>query len=192
MTIKEAFEALGNACAKGMKNPFFVMKRLKEAFADVADKVVDAGGSIVSVTPITDSGTKIATVTVDGEDTDLYAPENNTAYSTTEKKIGKWADGSDLYQLTMEQTTENGGGYQNIYKIPDGVNVKEINASYESNSGEVITGAWVNGNILYECAIANTAGTNPEKYLMVRRITSDAGWATVKFVCTLKYTKTTL
>lgn len=116
--------------------------------------------------------------------------DGDVEYSATEKKIGKWTDGSDLYQITIEKTTENNNTYQNIYKIPDDVNIKEINAAYESGTGEIITGAWVNGNILYECAVANTLTSPAEKYLMVRRITSDAGWATVKFTCTLKYTKT--
>lgn len=39
LTIKQAFEALSDACANGMKNPFFVMRRLKESFADVASKI---------------------------------------------------------------------------------------------------------------------------------------------------------
>lgn len=39
MTIKEAFEALSSACAKGMKNPFFVMRNLSQNFANVADKI---------------------------------------------------------------------------------------------------------------------------------------------------------
>lgn len=34
----------------------------------------EGGGSTVEVTPILTTGTKIATITVDGEDTDLYAP----------------------------------------------------------------------------------------------------------------------
>ena len=161
---------------------------------DVLTKGLDQAeaGSDVEVTQVVSSGTKIASISVGEEETDLYAPETaQLNYSTTEQNTGiKWIDNKDLYQITIETTTENSGAYQNIYKIPDGVNVKEINATYESSSGEVITGAWVNGNILYECAIANTSGTTPEKYLMVRRITTDAGWAIVKFICTLKYTKT--
>lgn len=74
MTIKEAFESLSSACAKGMKNPFFVMRRLKESFADVADKVVDAGGSVVEVEAELTEGTEIGSITVDGEETVLYAP----------------------------------------------------------------------------------------------------------------------
>ena len=128
LTIKQAFAALSDACAKGMKNPFFVMKRLKESFADVADKVV-AGGSEVTVTPITDSGTKIATITVDSVDKDIYAPKAEVSqtvtegteiaeidgtkiyapssggldYSTSEQDTGiKWIDGKEIYQKTID------------------------------------------------------------------------------------------
>lgn len=104
MTIKEAFEALSDACAKGMKNPFFVMRRLKESFDDVADKVVDTGGSVVEVEAELTEGTKVATITVDGDGTDIYVPDSSVNYSTTEKVIGKWIDGSDLYEITLEIT----------------------------------------------------------------------------------------
>lgn len=106
MTIKEAFEALGNACAKGMKNPFFVMKRLKDAFADVANKVVDAGGSTVTVTPIVESGIKIATITVDGDDSDLYTPNITPlhVYDEDEHLVGRWFHddiAEDVYEKTI-------------------------------------------------------------------------------------------
>ena len=109
MTIKEAFEALSSACAKGMKNPFFVMKRLKESFADVADKVVDASGDKVTVTPITDSGTKIAEIKVNNTTSDLYAPAASSGidYSTTEQDTGlKWIDGKKIYQKTIDFTSD--------------------------------------------------------------------------------------
>lgn len=101
LTIKQAFEALSDACAAGMKNPFFVMRRLKDSFADVASKV-DGGGDKVTVTPITDSGTKIATIKVNNTTSELYAPDSSSTYSTTEHIIGKWIDGKDLYELVVE------------------------------------------------------------------------------------------
>ena len=63
-------------------------------------------GSTVEVTQIVSSGTKIASVTVDDESTDLYAPTAETTYSTTERKIGKWTDGSDLYEITVKSPGE--------------------------------------------------------------------------------------
>lgn len=58
-------------------------------------------GSAVEVTQVVSSGTKIASVTVDDETTDLYAPATETAYSTTERKIGTWIDNSDVYEKTL-------------------------------------------------------------------------------------------
>lgn len=59
-------------------------------------------GSDVEVTQVVSSGTKIATIAVGEESTDIYAPENEVAYTTTERKIGTWTDGSDLYEITVK------------------------------------------------------------------------------------------
>ena len=69
------------------------------------------GGSIVSVTQVLGSGTKIATITIDGVDTDLYAPSggggggggNSVAWgSTTDNKVGLTVDGVEKYVLLSE------------------------------------------------------------------------------------------
>ena len=108
MTIKEAFEALGNACAKGMKNPFFVMKRLKEAFADVADKVdAGGGGSEVSVSTVFSSGVELATITVDDEPNVIYTPFVIGVYDNTEHKVAVWYHDNvaeDVYERTFIKT----------------------------------------------------------------------------------------
>lgn len=62
-------------------------------------------GSTVEVTQVVSSGTKIATVTVDDESTDLYAPSALHNYSGTEHIVGKWIDNSDIYEKTL--TIEN-------------------------------------------------------------------------------------
>ena len=64
-------------------------------------------GSQIEVTAIQESGTKIATITIDEEATDIYAPTSEVIYSTTERKIGKWIDGSDLYQKVIQYTPES-------------------------------------------------------------------------------------
>lgn len=58
-------------------------------------------GSTVEVTQVVSSGTKIASVKVDNETTDLYAPSAEIIYKSTEHKIGKWSDDSDLYERTF-------------------------------------------------------------------------------------------
>lgn len=105
MTIKQAFEKLTAVTAAAMKNPFFVMRKLHDAFADIADKVEGGGGgSTVEVTQVLSSGTKIATITVDDTPTDLYAPAASSQnYSTTERVVGKWIDGTtDVYERTWD------------------------------------------------------------------------------------------
>lgn len=63
------------------------------------------GGSIVTITPTISTGTKIADYSINGVGGELYAPTGGGGgsaldYSTTEKKVGTWIDGSDLYQYS--------------------------------------------------------------------------------------------
>lgn len=60
-------------------------------------------GSTVEVTQVQESGTKIASVKVDDETTDIYAPAVDTKhyYSSTEHIIGKWLNDEDLYEKTI-------------------------------------------------------------------------------------------
>ena len=62
-------------------------------------------GSSVEVTQVVSSGTKIASVKVDNETTDLYAPDavGGIDYGETEQDTGlKWIDGSAIYQKTID------------------------------------------------------------------------------------------
>lgn len=141
LTIKQAFEALSDACANGMKNPFFVMRRLKESFADVASKVVDASGDKVTVTPITDSGTKIASIKVNNTTSNLYAPAGGGIdFSETEQDTGLiWIDGKPLYQKTVDiaqyDVTLSDDAWSNIFTIT-GLNYL-VSATIHSQSPNV-------------------------------------------------------
>lgn len=151
LTIKQAFEALSASCSAGMKNPFFVMRRLKESFADVASKVV--AGSVVTVTPITNTGTKIATIGVDGSNKDIYAPKvsvtqtvttgteiaevdgtkiyapgSGTAYSTSKTQVGTWTDGRPVYEKT----------YTGIGRVNNG-----SYSHFDSSVGAAVAIGWV-------------------------------------------------
>ena len=63
------------------------------------------GGSDVTVTPITTTGTNIANIAVDGTTYNLFAPTSGGSsghnYSTTEQVIGTWIDGSTVYEKTQ-------------------------------------------------------------------------------------------
>ena len=113
ITIKQAFEKLAMVTGAALKNPWFIGRNLSQTFADIADNIVDGGGSEVEVTQVLESGTKIASISVDGESTDLFAPAGASQnYSTTERVVGKWIDNSDLYEVTVSvdnpQTSTSG------------------------------------------------------------------------------------
>ena len=104
ITIKQAFQKLAMVTGAALKNPWFVGRNLNQAFADIAENIVDEGGSEVEVTQVLESGTKIATISVDSVSTDLYAPSTiSQDYSTTERVVGKWIDGTtDVYEITYD------------------------------------------------------------------------------------------
>lgn len=184
LTIKQAFEALSDACANGMKNPFFVMRRLKESFADVASKVVDASGDKVTVTPITDSGTKIAEIKVNNTTSNLYAPSALHNYSTTEHVVGKWIDESDLYEITVEVTSVSSNDWTDVYNLT-GADIKgyDTRASYaEMANGERVALDWYASSSNYNRTIITNSGAK----FRVETI----GSTYTKIVATIQYTKT--
>ena len=72
-------------------------------------------GSTVEVTQVVSTGTKIASVKVDDNTTDLYAPIAAHNYSSTPVLIGKWIDGTtDIYEVVLTGTTNNVGGEEDI------------------------------------------------------------------------------
>ena len=144
MTIKEAFEKLTSVCAAGMKNPFFVMRKLHDAFADIADKIEGGGGggSTVEVTQVVSTGTKIATITVDDTPTDLYAPNTEVVQTVTEgTKIGSVAgtelyapaDAGDVYSTT-DTVIGTWNGNKNVHRVV--VNLGE-SLSFHGNGTEL-------------------------------------------------------
>lgn len=66
-------------------------------------------GSSVEVTPVVTEGTKIATITVDGDDNDLYAPNITPlhVYDENEHLVGRWLHddiAEDVYEKTFIKT----------------------------------------------------------------------------------------
>ena len=74
-----------------------LVKILKDGFEQAE------AGSDVEVTQVVSSGTKIASISVGDENTDLYAPASTQLdYSTTEQNTGiKWIDNKDVYVKTI-------------------------------------------------------------------------------------------
>lgn len=68
---------------------------------DLKKKVASiSGGSVVTITPTLESGEKLADYSIDGSEGAIYAPSNMEYYSSTERLIGEWIDGSPLYRKT--------------------------------------------------------------------------------------------
>ena len=85
-------------------------------------------GSDVEVTQIQSSGTKIASITVGEESTDIYAPNPIIPYSTTEHIIGKWIDGTtDIYEITFIKDSDiiRNSDFRNTFDVSS-LNVNKI------------------------------------------------------------------
>lgn len=55
------------------------------------------------------------------------SPVEEHVYSTTEQKVGKWLDGSDIFEKTMSFTlTENTGDVEKDYVVDSSVSYKRI------------------------------------------------------------------
>ena len=108
MTIKEAFEKLTATTAAAMKNPFFVMRKLHDAFADIADKIEGGGGSSSAEDVSydnTDSGLSATNVqaAIDEIVAEMPAPYVPVSYSSNEQDTGlTWIDGKKIYQKTID------------------------------------------------------------------------------------------
>lgn len=70
MSERNRFEVIINAIKTGTP-----IASPRSRFEEVINTIVGAGGSDVSVTPIQTDGLKIATITVDDVDSDIYAPD---------------------------------------------------------------------------------------------------------------------
>lgn len=136
ITIKQAFQKLAMVTGAAVKNPWFVIRNLNQAFADIADNVVDASGDKVTVTPITDSGTKIAEIKVNNTTSNLYAPGSND-YSTDEQEVGKWIDNKTLFRKVVTSDTAPTADTWSTVALPADISVKMFDAYYVRSTGDI-------------------------------------------------------
>lgn len=114
MSERNRFEVIINAIKTGtpISNP-------RSRFEEIINAIVGAGGSDVSVTPIQTDGLNIATVTIDGVDSEIYAPEITvTPVQLTGTKIAEIEIdnvGHDIYAPAS-------GGFQVITETTDRLN----------------------------------------------------------------------
>ena len=111
------------------------------------------GGSTVVVTPIVTTGTKIATITVDGTDSDLYAPEGGSGTVTDVQVNGTSIVTSGVANIPYASTSAPGLVYPGTY----GTNGLSVN-----NSTGLLTTSPANdsnikaGNVNYKPIVSST------------------------------------
>lgn len=85
------------------------------------------GGSTVTITPELLTGTKVADYSIDGVSGSLYAPDSSVIYSTSEQKIGKWIDNSDVYRRVVNIGTFGNNSYIDYditsWNVSKGINI---------------------------------------------------------------------
>ena len=140
----------------------------------------------VDVTQVVSTGTKIATITVDNVPTDIYAPAGGASqnYSTTEHEIGKWIDGSTLYEKTIDcgslPNTTTKDVNHSISNL--GYVVEMIGSGKNPNSGIQIPIPYVYGNT--KCLQLYVDST------IIRLVSTENLSVYTESYVTLKYTKT--
>lgn len=144
-------------------------------------------GSTVEVTQVVSSGTKIATIQVDEESTDLYAPSALHTYSSTEHVIGKWIDGSDLYEKTIVIDNPTHGDWTEIISDSNINIIGYVNsASYSLTQAGEITSIdfFANANVYGRSLIYDNGNSMKVEYYNSYGTLS-------KYIVTIQYTKTT-
>jgi hypothetical protein len=123
------------------------------------------GGSDVTVTPITTTGTNIANIAVNGTTYNLFAPSSGGGggghnYSTDEQVIGTWIDGSTLYEKTIEYTSSIGTGWTTLYQDTS-ISIKDYKASIIiGNDGSAVLNVYqrASNNYFTTTTLANGNG----------------------------------
>ena len=143
------------------------------------------GGSTVTISPIAQSGDKVADYSIDGVSNSLYA---NHTYSTSEKVVGKWTDGKPVYEKTIQFTSLSGVsiGVATISEVCQCLCM--LKASSDS-WWRPIPWLWTNGNSIQGGNWAGGFGIEPSGAIRFQ-LGSDLG-SISKGVLIVRYTKTT-
>lgn len=143
------------------------------------------GGSIVSITPTLQSGTKIADFSINGVPDELYAPSGGGSgcnYSFLEQVVGTWTNGKPLYQITVDF----GAVPNNSTKtVAHGVaNIEEIcNVWGILHYSGIVFGETLPTGDTYKMRTAVRSTTV--------EMTTNASWSSYTALITFQYTKTT-
>lgn len=111
-TLKSSIEALANNIGKCQENPRSLKSELERGLMDMADNATSGGGSTVTVTPVLESGTKIATIGVDESSYDLYCetvPATMDADDVNYDNTTSGLTATDV-QAAIDEIAQGGGG----------------------------------------------------------------------------------
>lgn len=135
-----------------------------------------SGGTIVTANP---EGASTGNLEKIGIGDAIYKINSEDEYSTTEKIVGKWLDGSPLYEKTISYTGEISTSYAKIAELGAAVdNVVFTAFSNTTSNGEFIV--YQTGDRVY-LRIEKSSG---DVY-----VSSSSTWSTSTLFATIRYTK---
>ena len=104
-------------------------------------------------------------------------------YSTTEKLIGKWIDGKNVYEITLTGQTEANADAVSITSAGDDKNVINVTGMLYSATNKTQIGAYLNSG--YYCGFYQDIYDNN-----ISKIFYSPAYRGVNYAVTLQYTKT--
>lgn len=150
------------------------------------DFVIELGSSLYSEGFTSASVTLLYTKTTDQPGSGQWTPQGVPAvhYSTDEKVVGTWIDGSTLYEKTFEYNCQDTSNTQVAYTGNTGDKIVQLVDYYFINSQNVQIRLMWAGQPFWDFISGLST-------LTVKRNTNDANWqSNVKFVATVQYIKT--
>lgn len=150
MALKDHILKLADGVSKCQENAKSLAQVIFRGLDDIADNLPDSpgGGSTVEVTQVLESGTKIATITVDNTPTDLFAPSPTEPTDVDVTQIV--STGTKIATITVDN-------------VPTDLYAPAGSASHIYSTTEQVIGKWIDNKDLYEVTVSMdnpTAGSS--------------------------------
>lgn len=141
MALKDHILKLADGVSKCQENAKSLAQVIFRGLDDIADNLPDSpgGGSTVEVTQVLESGTKIATITVDNTHTDLFAPSPTEPTDVDVTQIV--STGTKIATITVDD-------------VPTDLYAPAGSASHIYSTTEQVIGKWIDNNDLYEVTVS--------------------------------------
>lgn len=111
-------------------------------------------------------------------------------YSTTEQKIGKWIDGSDLYQRTFVVTGLTNGSWNNNVLGTSGISIQDVQGYVDWLYNDVADIRTSTDYFRADIEFVTTVVTSTKSDVDILPKIASSGYEVDKAVITIKYTKT--